>query len=378
MNHRLTARTLAGMLSALATAALLQVAPNAFADQIPVASGDQDASTTQIETFASETAGIFLPADEYSEFDSATNNALDFLARKVAVAVTKVEVRQTLHRAIKKRFDGDTNVLWSSLVEDSSFNGMVATAPGQTSQETEKLVTTLTQKFPRLQIAVPRTFGTWKPGEYVPLVTFVPEGVDDMRLKTVTAYNSKGQTVLLDAWATPKRPVIVLSLNERTDDYGNLKSQVSLSKASGTVAAAAPANAAATSYQVGMVAVHLINDMEPWILGDAEISFAARSRGCSGVNYQDFNWVNLDNDNDWWAPGTRRVLGSTKCPVVFSWWEDDGGAWNFELSFDGFGLGIGMDNDDDMIGKVQLPYSSFQGTSMKAYDGWSNLKMWTD
>ena len=37
-----------------------------------------------------------------------------------------------------------------------------------------------------------------------------------------------------------------------------------------------------------------------------------------------------------------------------------------------------MDDDDDMIGKVQLSYASFKGATMHKYDGWSALKMWTD
>jgi len=311
--------------------------------------------------------------------DSDTNRALDYLARKLAVAVSSVEIRETLHEAIAKRFDGDTNVLWKSLVEGSDFNAKVAAVAnaGTVNSEKDEQIASEARKFPRLQVAVPELFDSWAPGEYAPLVAFVPEGVDDTELTSVTAYDAQGSAILLDAKVAPKKPVIILGLNERTDENGQLRSTQPTTKPSGTTEVAALA-AARTSYQVGMVIVHLIHDMEPWVKGAAEIAHAARSRGCSGVNYEDYDWVHLNNDGDWWAPGTRRVLGHTTCPVVFVWWEDDGGAWDFELKYESFGFGIGMDDDDDMIGKVQLPYSSFQGASMEKYDGWSNLEMWTD
>ena len=91
------------------------------------------------------------------------NRALDLLARRLAVAVSSNDVRQTLHSAIAKRFDGDTDALWSSLAEKSDFNGRVAAVAshGRASREWAQQIASDAQKLPRLQVAVPKTFDSW-------------------------------------------------------------------------------------------------------------------------------------------------------------------------------------------------------------------------
>jgi len=66
----------------------------------------------------------------------------------------------------------------------------------------------------------------------------------------------------------------------------------------------------------------------------------AKSRGCS--NYEDHDWSNMDNSGDVWGPAGGRNLGSTTCDVVFAWWEDDGGAFDYTLSYNSFSLGVAM------------------------------------
>ncbi|WP_183092848.1 hypothetical protein [Nocardioides stalactiti] len=101
-------------------------------------------------------------------------------------------------------------------------------------------------------------------------------------------------------------------------------------------------------------------------------------RGCGGVEYSSHNWTNLNNDDDWWQG--PRELGYTTCDVVFYWWEDDGGSSDYELSYAGFSLGVQMDDDDDKIGGVRLPYSAFAGAGADKWDPyeWDDLTQWTD
>lgn len=334
---------------------------------------------------------------------SDINRALDFLSRKLAVAVSSVGIRQTIHDAVEKRFDGDTNALWSSLADGSTFNARVAAAAnrGRARENETAQIASAARAFPRLQIAIPQIFDSWDPAEYVPLVAFIPEGINDTELETVTAYDTNGNAVLLDANASPKRPVIVLGLNERTDESGNLLdsegSQSSNVTSQSTTFAPDPEDpdanvdpkviAARTAYQVRMIIVELNTDNEPPLKGDAEIDFKAKSRDCdyagsSGVNYYDHNWENLNNDGDVWAPpgGTGRELGHTKCAVVFSWWEDDGGSYDYTLKYGNMDLGVQMDDDDDKIGQAELFYASFQGSGPDTWKEtiWSDLEQWTD
>lgn len=294
------------------------------------------------------------------------NSTLDALARRLAGASDDVRLRRTIHNGVGKRFDGDEEALLSSLAADAHFATKVAGSRDMAA------------KIPRLQVAVPVHFDKWDPVAYAPLVAYFPQGVDDTKVSKISAYDAAGNAVLLDAQVAPERPVIMLGLNERTNGRGDLLPTTT----SGDIqnVAQAVTNVARTSYSVDVRMVHLIEDKEPWALGDAEISMKAKSRGCSGTNYQASNWENLNNNDDWWAPGGVRNMGRTTCDVVFYWWEDDGGAWDFTLTYDGFGLGVGMDNDDDMIGGKQLPYSSFAGggTSTWRKDEWPALAQWTE
>lgn len=305
--------------------------------------------------------------------DAQVNRSLDDLARTTAASVKGSDLRSRIHDAVGKRFDGDTNALWSSLAKDSTFTSKVAG-----SRQSSAAVATEAAKIPRLQVAVPAHFDSWDPATYAPLVAYFPEGVDDTTLKTITAYDSAGNAVQLDAQVEPTQPVIVLSLNERTDEQGKLvPTQTTSTSKAEAPQSVAEAAAAKTKYSVDMVVVELNDDKEPWAKGDAEISMKAKSKGCSGTEYLNTNWENLNNDGDVWAPAGGRNMGLTTCDVIFYWWEDDGGSANFTLSYGGASLGVSMDDDDDLIGGKQIPYSSFSGSSMRE-DAWTALEQWTE
>jgi len=175
----------------------------------------------------------------------------------------------------------------------------------------------------------------------------------------------------------------VLSLNERTDERGEIRTPVVTSPESTSTTQYAATTAAV--YSVDMVTVHLLDDKEPWSKGDAEIAMKAKSRGCSGVEYTTTNWSGLNNSGDWWGHlgGDYRNMGLTTCDVVFYWWEDDGGSADFSLEFGGFSLGVQMDDGDDLIGGKQVPYSSFKGGDGNFYDSvrhddWDALIQYTE
>lgn len=315
---------------------------------------------------------------------AAVNRSLDDLAKLFAVAVTDRAFRQSIHDSVAQRFDGDTDVLWKVWTQKpgarSALARVEARRSGTSTLRAQNAVTLLAGRIPRLQIAVPANFASWNPAAYTPLVAFMPTGVEDTTLKTVTAYDAAGRAFQLDAQVAPKRPVIVLGLNERTDDSGALLPAFRAAAKRPSVSAAATsgaprAAAAATSYQVRMTKVSLVDDNEPWTAGDAEISVKARSKGCSGVEYLDVNWAGLNDSGDTWSG--PRVLGNTTCDVVYYWWEDDGTKADFDLSFLSFGLGVKMDNGDDLIGGVQVAHRDFAGATSSAYE-WSDLTMWAD
>lgn len=73
----------------------------------------------------------------------------------------------------------------------------------------------LLSEYPDLQISVPVNAEEWDPGNYIPVVTFLPLEYDELSTMELTAYTPDGDTVLLDAVTPPDDPVIVVSLSER-------------------------------------------------------------------------------------------------------------------------------------------------------------------
>jgi hypothetical protein len=315
-----------------------------------------------------------------SQSDARVNKSLDSLAKLFARAMTDGKIRQSIHAGVAKRFDGDTDILYKTLASTTDVRRGLATAYSHgaavPSSDAFSVVDRLARDIPRFQVAVPAKFDSWDAASYTPLVAYMPAGVEDTTLKTVTAYDAAGKAYALDAQVAPARPVIMLGLNERTDDAGNLLHRGPVLSSSQLTDAASPrqltAALTAASYQVRMVKVHLINDNEPWTKGSAEISL--RAKGC-GLSYTDIDWSNLNDDGDWWYG--PRELGTATCDVIFKWWEDDGSNWDFTLSYDGVGLGVHMDDSDDIIGGIRLDHSSFEGGTNKISQ-WSDLEQWTD
>jgi hypothetical protein len=304
------------------------------------------------------------------------DQSLDSLAKLFARAMTDEKMRQNIHAAVAQRFDGDTEVLYKSISSTSDVRSRLAKeySRGRSAQYSAALsaVDSLAGAIPRFQVAVPAHFDSWDPASYTPLVAYMPPDVEDTTLKTVTAYDARGKAYALDAQVAPARPVIMLGLNERTDDSGKLLHPEAISPSRESATTSGQLALTATSYQVRMVKVHLINDNEPWTKGSAEISL--RAQGC-GLSYTDIDWSSLNNDEDWWYG--PRELGTATCDVIFKWWEDDGSNWDFTLSYDGVSLGVHMDDGDDIIGGIRLDHSTFEGGTNKISQ-WSDLEQWTD
>ena len=275
------------------------------------------------------------------------------MARLFAQAVTDGSLRQQIHDGAAQRFDGDTNVLYKTLAASSGVRSALATAysRGLNVQAGDALsqIDTLARTIPRFQVAVPANLDKWDAAGYTPLVGFVPTGVDDTALTTITAYDAAGKAYKLDAKAAPKKPVIILGLNERTDNAGNLRKDVtSMDDASHTLTAQG-------RYQVRVISVSLHDDKEPWPKGDAEVMLFSK-----GPNlYYDGGFRESNNTGDYNI--YNRVIGTTTGNVVFYWYEDDGANLDITISYKGVSLGFKIDDDDDFMGAIELTNGYFKG-----------------
>ena len=304
------------------------------------------------------------------ETSAATvNQSLDLMARYFAQAVTDPGLRLQIRDQAAKRFDGDTNVLYKTLAASSDVRNQLATAYTQglkmQSGTALSAIDKLSFAIPRLQVAVPVHFEAWDAANYTPLVGFAPVGVDDMALKTITAYDAQGRVHTLDAQVAPTVPVIILSLNERTDNGGTVL------QAFRAPDRTSPTLSAQGTYQVKMVAATLIEDKEPWTLGAAEVMLIAKGSGL----YYHGGFTLLDYSGDYLI--FNRILGTTTSDVNFYWYEKDGDDLEFNVSVEGVSLGVKIDSSDDFLGAIRMGNGYFAGTTDNKRDLGSIIQ-WTN
>ncbi len=163
------------------------------------------------------------------------NGALEKMAQSFARLVAQPDMRASLKNEAGKQFDGDYEVLFKTLINlktksDKSVRLALAESyrltnagkPMQSNSEQEILQ--IASKIPRFHLAVPRSvFDSWNEST-VPLVAYKPVGVRDQDLTEVKAFDANGNLIRIDVrkWNGIKQPLIILGVNERTDDSGNL------------------------------------------------------------------------------------------------------------------------------------------------------------
>lgn len=216
----------------------------------------------------------------------------------------------------------------------------------------------------------------WDPETYTPLVAVVPVGVEDTELEEVVAFDVSGQRHWIDADTYPEFPVIVVALNERTDEAGNLRQEYATPVAGfippapcdweagdecddggsgggggtggGTSSRAAP-------HTETLEWVRVINDREPFLIEPAEINYKVvcsispltiYSREIGDPEPEDMvRYLNIFQFS--WTPGMHGAF------CTYEWWEDD---WEFEA-----------DNNNDPMGTATVtftdPLSTTYGTS---------------
>lgn len=169
---------------------------------------------------------------------AALENGFEEVAASLALALQHPDLRTTLKTEFEKKFTGAPEVLYRSardltvsegvtlqqqLVQSrASLRGPIAqkltTGPGVARTDVDAVA----QSIPRLHIAMPVHLDVWDATSEVPLVAYVPPGIDDQEFEQIKAFDADGQVHWLDAEIPPDHPVIVVATNERTDDEGNL------------------------------------------------------------------------------------------------------------------------------------------------------------
>ena len=333
------------------------------------------------------------------------NRALEELAKAFALSVKDVEVRRFIKAEVGKKFDGDYEFLYQfarghSFADGESFE--VKLGKGYSKRfglgDGISRVKELVKLIPRFNIAVPVNFERWDEESYVPLVAYRPVGVDDKLIEKVKAFDWEGKEYWLDAKKAPDFPVIVLGINERVDDNGNVRyfslpnMRTSLDDEGGGGGGGGSSNESLPPRQNGCIeiieAINVINDAEPWTKGDAEIRLKIQCEENPGMDltmqyFDGFNegqgWRVVDrNLINWWTNDYGNYW-------IYFWYEEDVGGVNlpveiaYNFKFFTFKIGDTWYDSDDQLGWSVVNFSDpyrknypYQTGNIDWYNKWVN------
>ncbi len=161
---------------------------------------------------------------DYTFYNSDISNLAVILNKAM---LSNKDFRNIVKADAMKKFDGDVNVLFSDLLNESiecetksnnniSVKSFLSSFCPQTktSSEGTDIIDDLQKQYPLLQIAIPVKADDWD-GSYVPTIAYVPYPFDETTTEDIPAITSDGEWISLSARTEPEEPVIVISQNER-------------------------------------------------------------------------------------------------------------------------------------------------------------------
>jgi hypothetical protein len=212
----------------------------------------------------------FLAKPEVKEMSAG----LEEIAQAVAVAVEDKALTERIYEKCMEKFDGETNTLWMHLEAD----GKVKSQGGWNKRVGDVLdkgrknatvkgignVDAAVKKFEKMMTA-PLHFFWITPSNWdkksTPLVAFVSWNVDPGTLKSITAYDSKGNTFELDknGALAKTRPVIVMTFNERCNANGERKRNMVFASSDGVKSTVIPPSKNGTAVNAVTLSVNISN-----------------------------------------------------------------------------------------------------------------------
>jgi hypothetical protein len=359
---------------------------------------DQDIRSRQSHSLKSVSGKEMLQAG------ASADPALREVAQGLAAALGERQIRHLVKQEVGKKFDGDFDVLYREVANHKigsvrTFRQALGSAVGQVRKRQGKLASqdmTLQDldyyatALPQLQISMPVGFDDWDVESTVPLVAYVPAGVDDNDLKEIEAFDANGRRHLLDAQIEPDFPVVIIGLNERTDRNGYLRREFVQSRSGSTdietmtlaftedpsdpggdvpyepppppYSAPPPSGCDARTHAYGdqefLHQVKINNDHEPWVKGSPEIYATYGFVDNQGIRGQ-FFLSNVDAEGSWYSINGplfywQSYYGNTFAMAI---WEQDGSNYGtFTYNFGGLNYTLQIHDGDDSLGATAVSF----------------------
>lgn len=257
------------------------------------------------------------------------NDHLDNAANVMSLMTRDVEVRTFIKAEAMLQFDGDYDVLFSRVKDHKfsdgqTFQSKFATAYAElnelTNAEGLEQVKALSAALPLLNISVPVNIDSWDAEADAIPVTFAPESEDEGNFTHLKAYNEDGSTQFIGISSDPDFPVMVVGLNERCHENGQVKKDFipKANKEPRTKSFSSTQN-----IELWQVNVPNLSKWETWAYGKPEFKMTVgggqASGSSSGSQYLLKSWFLPGKRSDYNNPGSWHVINDEIWPN----WQDD-------------------------------------------------------
>lgn len=148
------------------------------------------------------------------------------VAKDVSKKLNSVHFRKMLKHEVTIRFDGEANILLSSITQrlpkylayEASRNASARNADDELllSSYSRDIIAEAGEEFPQMQIAVQTDAESWDPSMYIPDVVYVTSQLDEATSELIHGYDRDQNPISVDAQNDPTVNYVVISQNERT------------------------------------------------------------------------------------------------------------------------------------------------------------------
>lgn len=157
------------------------------------------------------------------------------VAKDVAEKLNSLSFRKMLKHEVLLRFDGDANILLSSLINrlpkylayEALGNRLTGNAArGNATPRTGNrdllanysfdIIAEAAEAFPQMQIAVQTDAESWDPATFTPSIVYLTSKYDEATSTTVSGFDPKKNPITVSTTKDPTVNYVVISQNERT------------------------------------------------------------------------------------------------------------------------------------------------------------------
>ncbi len=187
--------------------------------------------STLDEGFENDPARSELETDLKSTHDLKAKKYDKFIvkfAKSLSKSLEDEALRQMIKEDAMKQVDGDYDIIWktfknkihginSKRIAQIISDNIESTQTGNNLNELEAFG----DEFKKFQLSVPVNCDEWMPGNYRPVVAYMLSDYDEED-EYINAFDENGKKITLSMATIPEVPVIVVGLNERSDEEGNI------------------------------------------------------------------------------------------------------------------------------------------------------------